>query len=75
LLELWGRIELLQVQLKSVLDIGDFFDLSFHLFGESIEFLDFVLDFNGFDLLYALSHIFGEKGILFLFFILIIFGL
>jgi hypothetical protein len=26
-------------------------------------------------LLYALSHIFGEKGILFLFFILIIFGL
>lgn len=75
MLELWGRIELLQVQLKSVLDIGDFFDLSFHLFGESIEFLDFVLDFNGFDLLNALSDIFGEKSILFLFFILIIFGL
>ena len=56
-------------------DIGDFFDLSFHLFGESIEFFDFVLDFNCFNLLYTLSNIFSKKSILFLFFILIIFGL
>lgn len=54
--------------------LNDFFNLPFHLFWQEIEFLDFVLQFKALNLLNTLIRGFGKEEVLFLLFVLIIFG-
>lgn len=63
-----------KIRLKFMFKLSDFFNLLFHLFWQEIEFLDFVLQFKALNLLNTFICGFGKEKILFLLFVLIVFG-